>query len=173
VRKYLCSLSSGGWPELRAKKYPRWAGEENGVERLKAQGLEKLSGEVFGFASRTVQGDLAPNIVLLKDDFDILVKAGLAHVVHWLRRDWIPIMTEAFGEIGAVDKGASRNFVERITPAIRDEFFHCAQLLQCLEVALLQLAHLETVSQESFLSLQNLLIHLRDHSRAEIFGGNK
>jgi len=155
------------------------------VDRLEAQGLEKLGGEVFGFASRTVQGDLAPNIVLLKDDFDILVKAGLAHVVHWLRRDWIPIMTEAFGEIGAVNKGASRDFVERVTPAIRDEFFHCAQLLQCLEVALLQLAHLETVSQESFLSLQNLLIHLRDrarddvaitnadHGHAEIFGGNK
>lgn len=149
------------------------------------QDTEQLCGEVLSLASGAVQGDLSPSINALKDDFDVLVKAGLAYVVHWLRRDWIPIVTQTLGEMGSVDEGASGELMQRITPAIRDEFFHCAQLLQCLEVTLLQLAHLKTVREESFLSLQNLLVHLRDragddititntdHRSTEFFGCNQ
>lgn len=126
------------------------------------------SAVVLGSAGTAFQGDFSVEGGLLKDDFDVLVKTGLAYVVKWLRRDWIPIMSRALGPMGSVDKGAGVDFVQNISPALRDEFFHFAQLLQCLEVSLLQLAHLETVSQESFLSLQNLLIHLRDFDGDQI-----
>ena len=133
-----------------------------------AQDMRQLRSKVLGLAVRAIQSDLAPGVNTLKDDFDVLVKTGLAYVVHWLRRDWIPVMTEALGGMGSVNKGASGELMQRITPTIRDEFFHCAQLLQCLEVTLLQLAHLETVREESFLSLQNLLVHLRDRAGNDI-----
>ena len=148
-----------------------------------AVGFDFASG-VLGLAPGAVQGDPSIKHVPLKDDFDILVKTGLAYVVRWLRQSLVPFVAE-LGSIDSVNEGSKSEFDKRMTPAVRDEFLHCAQLLQGLEVALLQLAHLETVSEESFLSLQNLLIHLRnfkgyhiavadaDHRGTDILSGNK
>jgi len=146
---------------------------------------DPLVGVVLGSAVNALQSNGTVKFGPLKDDFDVLVKAGLAHIVGWLRHRWIPIITDCFGDLGSINKESIRDFEKRITPTLRDEFLHHAQLLQCLEVTLLQLAHLETVSEESFLSLQNLLIHLRnfdgnqvaipnaDHRRTEILCGDK
>lgn len=138
------------------------------MSEVKSVSGGSLAGVQFDLALAADELGISVEPSLLKNDFDVLVKAGLAYVVQWLRKDWIPIMTEAFGGIGSVGEGPGLNLGERITPAIRDEFLHCAQLLQGLEVALLQLAHLETVSKESFLSLQNLLVHLRDRAGDDI-----
>jgi len=154
------------------------------MEQNTGQSRAELASKVLSFASRTVEGDLPPNVVPLKDDFDILVKAGLAYVVGWLRQSMIPFAA-GLRSVNLVDEGSGRDLDQRVTPSVRDEFLHCAQLLQCLEVALLQLTHLEAVSEQSFLSLQNLLVHLRDfkgnhivvpdadHRCANIFSGDK
>ena len=100
----------------------------------------------------------------MKDDLDATIKASLAYVVRWLRRDWIPVMSNTLSGLGAVDENTFRYFKQRVTPALCDEFFHCADLLASLEISLLQLPEISTVDEQGILSFKKLLVDLRNRT---------
>jgi hypothetical protein len=119
---------------------------------------------VLGLATGAAEFDCPVESGALKDHLDATIKAALAHVVLWLRRDWVPVMTDTLNGLGTVDERTFRYLEQRVTPALCDEFLYCTQLLAQLEVLLLQLTHVSVVSEQSILSLEKLLIHLRNRS---------
>ena len=121
-------------------------------------------GGILSFTAGANEVDKAVERAALKDDLDAAVKASLAYVMRWLRRDWIPVMGNVLNGVGAVDENTFRYFKQRVTPSLCDEFFHCADLLASLEISLLQLPEIGTVDEQGVLSLKKLLVDLRNRT---------
>jgi hypothetical protein len=123
-----------------------------------------LIGGVLGLTVGAIQTCRTVEHMALKDDLDATIKASLAYVMCWLRRDWIPVMRNLLSGLSAVDEDTFRYFKQRVTPALCDEFFHCTDLLASLEISLLQLSEISTVDEQGILSLKQLLVDLRNRA---------
>jgi hypothetical protein len=91
---------------------------------------------------------------------DPLVEARLTEVVHGLRKAWIAHMAGFWSDIHPIDKVARSDFEKRIATTLSDGFFQFSQFLCGFEVLTLQLRELGIVSEQTVLSLEQLLVDL-------------
>lgn len=119
-----------------------------------------LPGEELALADATPPIDRAIPGVSLEHRLDPLIEARLADVVRRLRATWINHISGFWGDIHPIHKDAVSNIDQRVATALRQGFFQFSQLLCGLELLLLQSKQLGVVTEQSVLSLEQLLVEL-------------
>lgn len=125
------------------------------------QGPGLANNEALLAGRAVIGGDSVHGAGSLEDSFDALVEAVLTNVVHRLRASWLAGPALLWGDVHPVSKFARSDLDKRIATLLVQGFARYSQLLAGLEVLLRDRKQFGVVSEESLLSLEQLLVDAR------------
>lgn len=96
------------------------------------------------------------------------IEARLADEVLGLRAAWIDSIGGCWPGICSIGEAAGDEFEQRVAALLRKGFFSFGQLLCGLEVLLLKRQQLGVVTEQTFLGVEELCVHLANLSRHSV-----